>query len=270
MMFLTVVGPLLWAVHAVWGLPEGALFQLTHPWEGFTCWDIIMPMFIFMCGAAIPLSLERRIEQAGGHPDRAYWKHVVLRVVMLWVLGMMVQGKLLSLNIHEINPYSNTLQSIAAGYFATACVMLIPSKALRIAAPIAFALLYTLLLAFGGDYTEFGNFAFKSDIAIFRAILEDGMGFEHAENQPPLYFRTTREMLDEFAFLVLRERGHLMWRIGLRVFYERPVEQRFRINQIHNADTCHHRSSVGYRQSFAQVYLKWFQPVFRHYFGRRT
>ncbi|MBQ3864971.1 MAG: PolC-type DNA polymerase III [Clostridia bacterium] len=37
--------------------------------------------------------------------------------------------------------------------------------------------------------------------AIFRAILEDGMGFENAENQPPLYFRTTREMLDEFAFL---------------------------------------------------------------------
>ena len=73
MMFLTVVGPLLWAVDAVWGLPDCVLFQLTHPWEGFTCWDIIMPMFLFMCGAAIPLSLERRIERAGGSPDFAYY-----------------------------------------------------------------------------------------------------------------------------------------------------------------------------------------------------
>ena len=57
MMFLTVVAPLVWACHAVWGLPGGVLFQFTHPWEGFTCWDIIMPMFIFMCGAAIPFAL---------------------------------------------------------------------------------------------------------------------------------------------------------------------------------------------------------------------
>ena len=71
MIFLTVVAPLLWAVHAVWGLPGWLTWQLDHPWEGFTCWDIIMPLFIFMCGAAIPLSLERRLERNGGRPDGA-------------------------------------------------------------------------------------------------------------------------------------------------------------------------------------------------------
>ncbi len=34
-----------------------------------------------------------------------------------------------------------------------------------------------------------------------RAIIQAGMGFEDADNQAPLYFKTTQEMLDEFAYL---------------------------------------------------------------------
>ncbi len=37
--------------------------------------------------------------------------------------------------------------------------------------------------------------------AVFREILMTGMGFDDASEQAPLYFRTTREMLDEFAYL---------------------------------------------------------------------
>ncbi|MCL2811670.1 MAG: PolC-type DNA polymerase III, partial [Clostridia bacterium] len=37
--------------------------------------------------------------------------------------------------------------------------------------------------------------------AVFRAILMAGQGFEDADNQPPLYFKTTEEMLEEFAYL---------------------------------------------------------------------
>ncbi|WP_274377108.1 PolC-type DNA polymerase III [Desulfofalx alkaliphila] len=36
---------------------------------------------------------------------------------------------------------------------------------------------------------------------IYRRILMYGQGFEDAEKQPPLYFKTTNEMLDEFSYL---------------------------------------------------------------------
>ena len=37
--------------------------------------------------------------------------------------------------------------------------------------------------------------------SIFRAILMAGSGFSDADEQPPLYFKTTEEMLEEFAYL---------------------------------------------------------------------
>ena len=174
MMFLTVVAPLLWAVHAVWGLPDGMLFQLTHPWEGFTCWDIIMPLFIFMCGAAIPFSLERRIERNGGRPGAAYWKHVAWRFAMLWVLGLLVQGHLTSLDALEIRPYNNTLQTIAFGYLVCAIAVTIPSMAFRIALPVLCFAVYGVLLHVFGDYSMTGNFAEKVEQAALTALLPAG------------------------------------------------------------------------------------------------
>ncbi len=43
--------------------------------------------------------------------------------------------------------------------------------------------------------------------AINRAIIQAGQGFDDCDNQPPLYFKTTNEMLEEFSYLG-KEKAH--------------------------------------------------------------
>lgn len=55
---LTAIGPLVWAIHRTWGdyeNPAWWLDQVKHPAFGFSVWDVIMPLFLFMSGAAVPL-----------------------------------------------------------------------------------------------------------------------------------------------------------------------------------------------------------------------
>lgn len=41
----------------------------------------------------------------------------------------------------------------------------------------------------------------KPEDSIYRAVLQAGMGFDDADNQAPLYYRTTKDMLSEFSYL---------------------------------------------------------------------
>lgn len=159
MLLLTVIGPFFLALGRTIELPGEFLRQFHHAWGGFTLWDLIMPMFIFMCGAAVPFALGRRIKE--GRANGAYWWHVSVRFTMLWVLGMIAQGRLLSLDVMKISLFNNTLQTIACGYLIAACVLLIPSKKVRIAVPIVLALLYAAILHFCGDYSKTGNAAIR-------------------------------------------------------------------------------------------------------------
>ena len=157
MFLLTVIGPFVWALNKSFGLPKGVLAQFDHAWGGFSLWDIIMPLFIFMSGAAVPFAMKGRLDD--GHARWRYWRHVLSRFALLWVLGMVAQGRLLTLDANLISPFDNTLQTIAFGYLACAIVYRIPSRAVRFAIPAALALVYTLILAFLGDYSKTGNAA---------------------------------------------------------------------------------------------------------------
>ena len=159
MFLLTVIGPFVWALDKSFGLPKGVLAQFDHAWGGFTLWDIIMPLFIFMSGAAVPFAMKGRLED--GHARGRYWRHVLSRFALLWILGMVAQGRLLTLDVNLISPFDNTLQTIAFGYLACAIVYRIPSRAVRFAMPVALALIYTLILAFFGDYSKTGNAAIR-------------------------------------------------------------------------------------------------------------
>ena len=173
MLLLTVVGPLFWAVNKAWTMPEAVQQQFKHAWGGFTLWDIIMPLFIFMCGAAIPYALSKRLDE-DGWATGAFWRHVFGRFALLWFCGMLVQGNLATLDPMKISPYNNTLQTIAAGYLIAALVMLIPMRAFRVIMPFILMGAYGALLHFNGDYTPKGNFAQVMEQKILGYILPEG------------------------------------------------------------------------------------------------
>jgi len=95
--------------------------QLTHPkWTGFVAWDLVMPIFLFVVGAAMPFSVGNR---AGHHQSLGptYWR-IMRRVIVLWGLGMLIQAIRYELVVPEL--YSNTLQAIAVGYLITSIALL--------------------------------------------------------------------------------------------------------------------------------------------------
>lgn len=97
--------------------------QVRHmEWEGFTAWDLIMPLFLFVVGAAMPFSFGKRLEQ-GQSKGRLYF-HIIFRVIILWVFGMIAQGRLLTYDPSQFRFYSNTLQAIAAGYLVSSVLLL--------------------------------------------------------------------------------------------------------------------------------------------------
>lgn len=155
------------------GLPEWWFYHLSHPkWIGFSFWDMIMPLFIFMCGAAIPLAIGRRLD--GGASRVSIWRHVMLRVLTLWLLGMLVQGRLATLDVMKISPYNNTLQAIAAGYLVAVLVLCLKNRIARISAPAVLALAYTFLLHWCGDYSETGNYANIFEMKALRLLVPAG------------------------------------------------------------------------------------------------
>ena len=94
------------------------MWNFSHvDWQGFSPWDLVMPLFLFMSGVSIPFSMSRY--KNGSDRNKLVYR-LFKRVVLLWIFGMMCQGNLLGLNPSSIYLYSNTLQSIAVGYLFTA------------------------------------------------------------------------------------------------------------------------------------------------------
>ena len=118
MIFLCLAKPVIVATAQALGCGDVEAYpfmrQFTHPWGGFTAYDLIMPLFIVMCGAAVPFALPKRLD-AEGRPTAAFWRHVASRVVLLWMLGMACQGRLLTFRPGEFVWFSNTLEAIAVG-----------------------------------------------------------------------------------------------------------------------------------------------------------
>jgi len=148
------------------------LRQFGHAdWAGFTAWDLVMPLFLFMVGTAMPFSFEKYLN----NPDKSViYKKITRRFIILFVLGIVVQGNLLSLDPMEIRIYTNTLQAIAVGYVIAAMMLLHLSKRWQIVVTALLLSGYWALLTFAGDFTPEGNLAEKVDRSILGRV-RDGV-----------------------------------------------------------------------------------------------
>ena len=174
MLLLTVITPVVVAFDRSWKLPDCVMKHCTHVWNVLSLHDVIMPCFIFMCGAAIPFALGRRLKD--GKPTKEFWTHVLSRFALLYVLGSIVQCNLLSFDPMKIHVFYNTLQVIGVAYVATALVMLIPSRLVQMAMPAALLAAMGLIVHFcgHGDYTQTGNFAYRFDRMVWGLFLPEG------------------------------------------------------------------------------------------------
>ena len=120
--------------------------QFDHAeWFGFHFEDIIMPLFLFLVGISMAYSFRKRLCNVTS--DKPLWKHTVKRVIILWILGMVVQGNLLSYDIEKIEFFSNTLQAIAAGYLISTILILYLPVTWQILSTTALLLIYWMLAA---------------------------------------------------------------------------------------------------------------------------
>ena len=200
-------------------------------WQGFSPWDIIMPLFVFMTGITIPFALGRmREERTYG---TALWR-IVRRVVVLWVFGLICQGGLFDKNDSTIYLYTNTLQAIAVAYAASAIMFLFTKLRTQIIAAAVLLLGYWAAMEFisvdgcgGGNYTPNGNLAEWIDNAVlgrFRdgAKVVDGVvvfknGYHYTWILSSLTFVVTG-MLGMFAGVIakskMEEKRKLWWFAG--------------------------------------------------------
>ena len=118
------------------------LYQLDHAeWEGIRVWDMVMPLFLFMSGVTMPYSLPKYRTQNG---NLKVWARVAKRFVLLFALGMLVQGNVLALNHDRVYIYSNTLQAIAVGYLLAVPMVLYMKPRQQIIAIAALLAVYSI------------------------------------------------------------------------------------------------------------------------------
>lgn len=120
--------------------------QLKHvKWEGFVFEDLIMPLFLFIVGVVMPFSFYKRLDR--GDSKAKLYRHIILRSVILFILGMVAQGNLLALDPSKLKIFCNTLQAIAVGYLISAIILLNLRIVWQMIVTAALLLLFWFLMA---------------------------------------------------------------------------------------------------------------------------
>ncbi|MEM2955516.1 MAG: heparan-alpha-glucosaminide N-acetyltransferase domain-containing protein [Nitrososphaerales archaeon] len=139
---------------------------LTHAdWHGLTFLDLWFPFFIFVAGAAVSLSIPRRLEV--GHSRKRVMVRVVKRATLLFALGLLLST--LPLSSFDLGSFRimGVLQRIALVILFTSAIFLASGP--RRTIPWAIVLLlvwWALMQVGGGSYDKTSNFASYVDRTI--------------------------------------------------------------------------------------------------------
>ena len=176
----SLLHPLANAINSDWF--HQLMWAFTHKeWEGFSSWDLVMPLFLFMSGVSIPFAFSKYKTDTNKLP---IYRRIGKRVLLLWIFGMMCQGNLLALDPQNIAFFSNTLQSIAVGYLIASLAFLHLRQRNQFILAGAFLFIYWAAMTFvsvggfgGGNYTPDGNLAEWIDRTVLGRF-RDGVSWE--------------------------------------------------------------------------------------------
>jgi len=139
--------------------------QLHHsPWNGFTFYDLIFPLFIFISGVSMPFAYQNYFsEKAKGKGSSKIYYSLIKRTLTLIILGMIVNG-LLNWNGYENTRIASVLGRIGLSTFFAALIYLNFTPFKQLAWFIALLLGYFLLMRYipvpgygQGIFTPEGN-----------------------------------------------------------------------------------------------------------------
>jgi predicted acyltransferase len=159
--------------------------QFEHvPWQGLHAFDVIWTLFMFMVGLSITFSLAKRKRM---HESRGVlYAHAFKRAVLLFVLGMILQGNLLRFNLSTFHPFYSVLHGIAAGYLiATIVTLNFKARGQAITTAIFLLSYWILLLTIPvpgigrGVLTPYGNAATYIDHLVFGRFYYVPLGQEN-------------------------------------------------------------------------------------------
>ena len=86
--FLVALGPLMHSLARTANVEwlNESMWVFSHvSWEGFSPWDLIMPLFLFMSGISMPFSLSRYKSISDKRP---LLRRLAKRILLLWIFGM--------------------------------------------------------------------------------------------------------------------------------------------------------------------------------------
>jgi predicted acyltransferase len=154
-----------------------------HSWGQFHFYDIIMPLFLFIVGAVMPISFRNRLNK--GADKKSLYRHILKRVVLLYILGLIASGHLLTFDSTKMHLWTDTLHAIAIGYLVSSILILEVSRLWQMIITASLLILYWLCMAFipvpgagAGIYRPELNLALYIDNAVL-GHWQEGAGWTY-------------------------------------------------------------------------------------------